>query len=217
MPQDCKRQPDMVTSTCGLTTRTSVVRRREPEAFSGAARRTPGLRGLVTLGSSGCLFLWCIMKIEIGGREVLIDEEDFDRIFSSHFTWGINPNSKKHWSAYVRGRKKTRDREQIYLHRFIMSPPIGMQVDHINGNGLDNRKENLRICTASQNTKNKRLAINNTVGLKGVTRRQNGKYVAQIRKDYKLETIGTFDSPEEAHEAYCLRAIELFGEFARFR
>jgi hypothetical protein len=92
----------------------------------------------------------------------------------------------------------------------------GKSVDHINGNPLDNRRENLRICTQQENSWNQRKRRTNTCGFKGVYWDKGAKkYQAQICKDGKRKYLGLFDCPEKAHEAYCKAAQELHGEFSR--
>jgi hypothetical protein len=91
-----------------------------------------------------------------------------------------------------------------------------IDLDHINGDSLDNRINNLRLATEGQNLANSRIAKNNRSGVKGVCwRRDIGKWSAQIRKDGKLKHIGLFATIDEAATAYEEKAKELFGEFAR--
>jgi hypothetical protein len=91
-----------------------------------------------------------------------------------------------------------------------------MQVDHINGNGLDNRKENLRICSHSENQWNRTKYKNNKSGYKGVFfHSKTGHWEAGIRINGKREYLGVFNTPQEASLAYSRKAIELHGEFAR--
>jgi hypothetical protein len=110
---------------------------------------------------------------------------------------------------------------KIHLHRAIMERMIGREltradeVDHINLNGLDNRRDNLRLATNSQNNMNVRRYRNNKSGFKGV-HLAKGRWRASIRLNYKLYHLGYFDTPEEAYGAYCEAAKERFGEFARF-
>lgn len=102
-----------------------------------------------------------------------------------------------------------------YLHQFIMNPPDGMVVDHINHNPLDNRKENLRICTQHENTMNKSTYCNNTSGILGVNwSKQNGKWLARIQVDGKHIYLGYYDTLEEAAEVRRQAEIEYFGEYA---
>ena len=102
----------------------------------------------------------------------------------------------------------------VPLHRHITNCPKGMHVDHINGNVLDNRLSNLRICTPSQNQANSKLPKNNTSGYKGVSKNGDG-WKAKIRVDYAYYYLGTFLTKEEAARAYNAAAIKYFGEFAR--
>jgi len=88
-------------------------------------------------------------------------------------------------------------------------------IDHINGSPSDNRWENLRAATRSQNLANTSRFRNNTTGFKGVTRIKNGKYVAQIKVKQQRIYLGCFTFPEDAHTAYVIAARGYFGEFAR--
>ena len=96
-----------------------------------------------------------------------------------------------------------------------MNPPLGMQVDHINGDRLDNRRENLRIVTNWQNQMNRGMTINNSSGYKGVRLRRSGKWEAQIRVNKKAIFLGRFYDKLDAAHAYDDAAKKYFGEFAR--
>jgi hypothetical protein len=92
-----------------------------------------------------------------------------------------------------------------------------MEIDHKNGVVDDNRWENLRLATASQNKWNSKRARNNTSGFKGVTlHEKTGKWQAAITKGSKFKYLGLFSSPECAHQAYVKASSEMFEEFARF-
>lgn len=136
---------------------------------------------------------------------MLIDEDDLEKINKLKLI-------VKH--GYVKIRIKNKE---ISLAREIMNAPFGMVVDHINGNTLDNRKCNLRICTNSQNLKNRKININNTTGAKGVTWRNNKRipYRASIMVDGKLIRLGNFSFIDDAKKAYNNAANKYFGEFAR--
>lgn len=107
----------------------------------------------------------------------------------------------------------------VSMHRVVMervlgySLPIGATVDHINGNKIDNRRENLRLATHSQNNANRPKGKNNTTGFKGVYA-DGDRYRARIRVNKRLLHLGRFDTPEDAHSAYVNAAEKHFGEFA---
>lgn len=101
-----------------------------------------------------------------------------------------------------------------YLHRYIMDAPDGMQVDHIDGNRLNNTRSNLRVCTNMENNHNKPKRNSNKSGYKGVHRVKSGRWCAQITANYKCRSLGVFDTPEAAALAYNKAARELHGEFA---
>ena len=100
------------------------------------------------------------------------------------------------------------------MHREILNTPEGLDTDHINGDGLDNRRENIRVSTKSQNQANRRnLQSNNTSGFKGVDFHR-GKWRAQIKVDGRKIDLGSFDTPDEASGAYLRSAHHHFGKFA---
>lgn len=105
----------------------------------------------------------------------------------------------------------------ILMHRLIIDAPRGVQVDHINRNGLDNRRVNLRLATPGQNNANAKIRSDNTSGYKGVcwshSRGKIGWY-ASIHLDGKQRGLGLFDDPWEAAQAYNAAALEQWGEFA---
>jgi hypothetical protein len=107
-------------------------------------------------------------------------------------------------------------KHQLYLHRRLMGEPEGLQIDHIDGDGLNNRRYNLRVVTSAQNNRNTRRPCNNKSGFKGVSwDKGRGKFRASIRTNYKQTHLGMFTSPEEAHEAYCRASEKYHGEFGR--
>jgi hypothetical protein len=91
----------------------------------------------------------------------------------------------------------------------------GELADHIDNDGLNNRRDNLRLATRTQNAGNSRTWVNNSSGYKGVYfYKATGKYAAHIKDGPKQRTIGYFDTPEDAHIAYLEAAKRYFGEFA---
>lgn len=101
------------------------------------------------------------------------------------------------------------------MHRLILNLLGNQQTDHINGNGLDNRRSNLRICNHADNMKNRKIAKNNRSGLKGIwySAKHRG-WRAQIRSNGVRYHLGCFSNAEDAHEAYWQAAKKLHGEFA---
>lgn len=149
----------------------------------------------------------------VNGGVALVDDCDFDAL--SQYQWRNNGCGYVSRSAKVDGKWK-----QILMHRVICEPQERQEVDHINLNRHDNRRENLRVCSHADNSKNQPIYKNNRVGIKGVYRdpRKGGKsYRAQITVDGKQMTLGIYATPEEAGEAYRKAAIRYHGEFARFK
>lgn len=148
------------------------------------------------------------------GRVALIDAEDAERVNQFKWTAHVKKNRKKQ-SFYARRSIWGKEKQvTIWLHRFIMNAPKDLQVDHINGNGLDNRKINLRLATNSQNHCNIPRE-NNWTGFRGVGRhRGSSKFYARIKKNGKQNDLGVFETAEEAAHAYDKKAVEIHGDFA---
>ena len=143
-------------------------------------------------------------------KYALVDDRDFD--FLNQWNWYARktPNS---W--YVQRMYK---RKVIIMHRVLLSPKgdflkKSVQVDHKNMNGLDNRRSNIRICTKTENDRNRPKQKNNTSGYKGV-RASGSKFLARIRVNKKLLYLGTFKTAKLAAKTYNKAAVLCFGEFA---
>lgn len=151
------------------------------------------------------------------GRFALVDAEDFDRL--AKLKWAVNTQSGKTSYACksIRIKGSRGIKKSLHMHRLIMNLKEGdkAQVDHINNNGLDNRKSNLRVCTISENRGNVKMRRDNKSGFKGVSwisRRK--KWCSQIRKDNMRFVVGFFDTAEKAAKAYDKKALEIYGSFA---
>lgn len=134
------------------------------------------------------------------GKNAIIDNEDFDII--SSINWHYSSGYAKNTAVGS-------------MHRFVISAEKNMEVDHINGDKLDNRKSNLRQCNRQQNQFNTRSRLNYSSKYKGIGwNKGRKKWRARIGLDGELIDLGLFSSEIEAAKAYDKKAIELFGEFA---
>jgi cytochrome b subunit of formate dehydrogenase len=133
------------------------------------------------------------------GKEIIVDDEDFEWLNDLR-GWFVN--SKGH--IQLRKYKKGGGKLYLSLGRLIMLPPLGMVVDHIDGNPLNNQRKNLRICTQQQNIWNKKVS--------NVHRSSNKRYwVVRIGQIY----IGNFKDKQEAERVAKEKRKEMYGEFVR--
>jgi hypothetical protein len=158
------------------------------------------------------------MVLQIKECSVLIDDEDYEKIKDRG--WTLLRATQKKTGKYYFVTCMTTERNNhhnIYLHRFIMGNPSGLFVDHANGNTLDCRKCNLRICTRTENTRNQKIQKHNTTGYKGASFiKRTGKYHSSIRRgDEPRLSLGYFNTAIEAHTAYCEASKKYHGEFGR--
>lgn len=143
---------------------------------------------------------------------LLIDEGDVELISKYKWYAQVDYRSAQRTVYAVTGHAAT----TLSLHRLLMGSPKNALVDHRNGNGLDNRRRNLRLCTSSQNQANARVRSDNSSGYRGVTwHRKSAKWNAYISVSGKRKHLGLFVDPWDAAEAYNAAALEVFGEFAR--
>lgn len=135
-----------------------------------------------------------------------VDDEDFVRL--SPYSW------HKHHLGYAFARIGANGKKEL-MHRFIIDAPTGLFVDHVNGDKLDNRKINLRLCSPHDNARSKTTKSKSSSGYRGVSRNVGSKkYNAAISIDGKAVGLGRFETPEEAALAYDKKAMEVYGEFA---
>jgi hypothetical protein len=154
----------------------------------------------------------CIVELT-QGRQTIVSPEDFDLV-AQHRWYGFFNTTSKRWYAYADIKNADGKAERVYMHRLIMNAPRGLDVDHANGNSLDNRRSNLRLASRSQNQANRPAPRNNQTGFKGVQRGRSGRYIARIQQCGKVKHIGTFTSKVEAAKAYDQHARVLYGVFA---
>lgn len=138
------------------------------------------------------------------GEVFCFDLEDYEKI--KNLCWF---NDGK---GYLRARRKLNN-EKVYMHRIVTNCPDDMVIDHINHNTFDNRKSNLRIVTISQNAMNKRIASNNTSGVKGVIILDNGKAKSIITKERNVIHLGVYDNFDDAVYARKQAEKTYFGEY----
>ena len=147
------------------------------------------------------------------GFVTLVDDEDYETL--SQYRWRALKGSQRTWYA-ARNIKVAGKNMTIMMHREIINAPENIFVDHINMDALDNRRENLRLCSKQENCCNKGKFSNNTSGYKGVSWDKRGeRWVAQIRVNLSSKHLGYFDTPEDAARAYDKAARQYHGEFAR--
>ena len=139
-------------------------------------------------------------------KKVLVDDEDYDSV--AQFRW-----------YETRGGYACSNSSPIYrIHRYILNAKKGEVIDHINGNKLDNRKENLRFCSRAENCRNRRKSPD------GRSLEDRGAYYmarlnqwqSSIHVDGRLEYIGLFASKEDANNAYKKASLEHYGEFSPY-
>lgn len=148
------------------------------------------------------------------GKFALVNDEDFNYLnqwkWNARFDPDINNFYALRNSKRVNGLQTT-----IRMHRLIMNAPKGMVVDHINHNTLDNRKENLRICTNAENHWNMKVYKNSKSGYKGVHwSNRSRKWLAVIVKNGKHKYLGSFTDKKSAAMTYNDAAIRQYGNHA---
>lgn len=145
----------------------------------------------------------CLIPVRGAGFAV-VDPEDYERL--ARFAWFAATG------GYAARNVKKRKRS---MHREVLGVEHGVQVDHIDGDKLNNRRSNLRPCTNQQNCFNQ-AGRPGTSRFKGVFwNRKSRKWQAGIRKDYRARHLGMFENEMDAAAAYDRAARELFGDFAR--
>jgi hypothetical protein len=141
------------------------------------------------------------------GLEATVDDDDLHLVEGA--SWWAH-KSRRTWYAHAKA-----DGRFISMHRILMGEP-DCSVDHIDGNGLNNSRTNLRLAAAGQNNANMRKRGGCSSRYKGVSRfKENGKWMAYIRKGGELRYLGLFVAEIDAARIYDAAALQLFGEFAK--
>ena len=141
------------------------------------------------------------LKLSDGGY-TLVDDMDYELL--SKYSW------RKNSQGYVRQSLANGK----FLHRLLLKAPSNKLVDHINRNPLDNRRANLRLCTASENNVNMKLRKDNKSGFRGVSWHSSAKkWASEIKYEGVKMFIGTYHDLDEAIGARLTAELEYFGEF----
>jgi len=143
------------------------------------------------------------------GQVAIVDDDDFEKF--GRFKFQAIPcltGGGYYANGHFNGKKR-------FLHREIMGSPKGLRVDHKNGDKLDCRKENLRVCTVAQNAMNRKGAQKNSkTGVRGVSPHRDGKrFTAAIGFGNRMIILGHFDTVKEASKSYADANKKYFGEF----
>lgn len=149
------------------------------------------------------------------GKYAIVDADMYEQLIK--YKWHAIKKPNTYYAAtsvrVCKGKQKN-----IFMHRLINETPDGFVTDHVDGNGLNNCKDNLRTATTNQNMHNQKPQENRTSKYKGVAWfKQSKKWNAQIKLNGKIEKLGLFDCEESARDAYIEASKKLHGEFSIYR
>ena len=149
------------------------------------------------------------------GYTTIVDSADYEWLSSFNWCSDVRDDGRKVYA--VRGIRKDGKKSIVRMHRFITGvTDTKIQVDHKDSDGLNNSRENLRVCNHLQNCFNSKRGVSNTSGFKGVTlHKPTGLWRATIAVEGKQVSLGYFKTKEPAALAYDHACVKYFGEFAR--
>jgi hypothetical protein len=165
------------------------------------------VKGRISTSSADSAPAWRFI-ILTQGKFAIVDAKNYEWL--NQWKWYANKAPNTFYA-----QRKSKDGKVILMHREILNIPKGMQTDHRNHNGLDNRECNIRLCNNAENQYNQATQLNRTSIYKGVTWHKRAKrWYSRIKQNGKEIHIGCFGNEFEATKAYDVKALELFGEFA---
>lgn len=147
------------------------------------------------------------------GFEAIVDPDDYEVV--STYSWQalVDPNKRTVY-AVTAIREPNGRQKRVLMHRMILGASHSEQIDHRDGDGLNNRRQNLRKATGNQNAYNRRRRVTASNPFRGVERLPSGRWRATITAEGRRQHLGTFPTAEEAAEAYNRSARTLHGDFA---
>ncbi len=182
----------------------------------GRATRPPRTNKNPELGDQPASQTYCALPLT-KGQSAIVDREDYERlaVFNWYATWSESAGT--FYATRSIHSPAGREGSKMQMHRELLSAPPGVTVDHRNGDGLDNRRNNLRLATRSQNACNRAVFKNSTSGIKSVIfHKQNRRWRARIQIDGERISLGCFATKQEAQAAYISAAARIHGEFANW-
>ncbi len=203
----------MITTCTGWLPEQNTYEANTAMMFNGFFIRS--ITGLAS-GHHGRICCWMTdMKLIplLHGLCTIVDDEDYDRL--NEHLWFAVKSGKGTFYVLTHITGETGNRQNLTISRMLLSPGPGEIVDHINGITLDNRKENLRICTLKENSWNRRGKRNTSSKYKGVHwHKTNKSWQAGIILNGKYTHLGSFADEDEAGESYRMAAMNMQGEYA---
>ena len=149
------------------------------------------------------------------GGFVFVDDSDYEKV--NKLKWRKVKDRNRYYAVSTTVKNKN-TRTYLKLHRYILNAPDGILVDHNNGNGLDDRRQNIRLCNESQNNFNRELLRNNTTGMTGIyyMKKGNKRWWAYIWHNSKRHGLGCYFTKEDAIIARIEAEKKYFGEFSKY-